>query len=85
MESTPGPQSPAGPCQSRGGRSRPPGQAAAHGLEGPRQSRAGRRLPDGSPRLSVPRSVQAGKQTEQQVLCEILGLELFFFFKKEKK
>lgn len=32
-----------------------------------------------SSRLGMPRSVQAGKQTEQQMLCEILGLEFFFF------
>lgn len=55
------------------------------GPEWPRQRRAGRRLPERLAQLRVPRSVPGRKQTEQQVLCEILGLELFFFLRKRKK
>lgn len=71
---------PSRPVSEPGRQEQAPGQAAAHGPGWPRQRWAAAGFPSGSRGSACPGQAQAGKQTEQQMLCEILGLELFFFF-----
>lgn len=50
-----------------------------HGVRWPAAQLAAGAFLSGFCRHSVPSSVRAEKQTEQQMLYEILGLEIFFF------
>lgn len=78
---TPGPRSPAGPAPHMLDEhvNSSPGQTAVHWMARPTRGLAARGVLRGFSQRSVPRSIQAGKQTIQQMLCEILGLYFYVF------
>lgn len=75
IEWTPGPQSPTGPMPDMlGWFEQVPWSDCSALMEWPTGELAAGGILSGFSQHSVPKSVQAGKQTVQQMLCEILGL-----------